>query len=31
MPFVAIQVGLLLILWFVPGLATTLPNALYGR
>jgi TRAP-type mannitol/chloroaromatic compound transport system permease large subunit len=31
MPFVAIQVGLLLILWFVPGLATALPNALYAR
>jgi TRAP-type mannitol/chloroaromatic compound transport system permease large subunit len=30
-PFVAIQLGLLLILWFVPGLATALPNALYGR
>jgi TRAP-type mannitol/chloroaromatic compound transport system permease large subunit len=30
-PFVAIQLGLLLILWFVPGLATALPNALYAR
>jgi TRAP-type mannitol/chloroaromatic compound transport system permease large subunit len=31
MPFVAIQLVMLVILWFVPGLATALPNALYGR
>jgi tripartite ATP-independent transporter DctM subunit len=31
MPFVAIQLVMLLILWFAPGLATALPNALYGR
>jgi TRAP-type mannitol/chloroaromatic compound transport system permease large subunit len=30
-PFVAIQLVMLVCLWFVPGLATTLPNALYGR
>jgi tripartite ATP-independent transporter DctM subunit len=31
MPFVAIQLVMLAILWFAPGLATALPNALYGR
>ncbi|MEP7029380.1 MAG: TRAP transporter large permease subunit [Pseudolabrys sp.] len=30
-PFVLIQVFALLVLWFVPGLATALPHALYGR
>jgi TRAP-type mannitol/chloroaromatic compound transport system permease large subunit len=30
-PFVAIQLVVLLILWFMPGLATGLPHALYGR
>jgi TRAP-type mannitol/chloroaromatic compound transport system permease large subunit len=30
-PFVAIQVVMLVVLWFAPGLATALPNALYGR
>jgi TRAP-type mannitol/chloroaromatic compound transport system permease large subunit len=30
-PFVVIQLAALLILWFVPGLATALPHALYGR
>jgi tripartite ATP-independent transporter DctM subunit len=30
-PFVAIQLLALAVLWFVPGLATTLPHALYGR
>lgn len=30
-PFVLIQLFALLVLWFVPGLATTLPHALYGR
>jgi len=30
-PFVAIQVVMLVVLWFVPGLATALPHALYGR
>ncbi len=30
-PFVLIQVLALLVLWFVPGLATGLPHALYGR
>jgi tripartite ATP-independent transporter DctM subunit len=30
-PFVIIQLVGLLILWFVPGLATALPHALYGR
>jgi tripartite ATP-independent transporter DctM subunit len=30
-PFVAIQLMVLVILWFAPGLATALPNALYGR
>jgi tripartite ATP-independent transporter DctM subunit len=30
-PFVAIQVIALLVLWFVPGLATALPHAFYGR
>jgi TRAP-type mannitol/chloroaromatic compound transport system permease large subunit len=30
-PFVAIQVMMLIVLWFVPGLATALPHALYGR
>jgi tripartite ATP-independent transporter DctM subunit len=29
-PFVAIQLAALLVLWFVPGLATALPRALYG-
>jgi tripartite ATP-independent transporter DctM subunit len=30
-PYVIIQLGCLLVLWFVPGLATWLPHALYGR
>jgi len=30
-PFVAIQLVMLVVLWFVPGLATALPHALYGR
>ena len=30
-PFVLIQLFALLVLWFVPGLATALPHALYGR
>ncbi len=30
-PFVAIQLVALLVLWFVPALATALPHALYGR
>jgi TRAP-type mannitol/chloroaromatic compound transport system permease large subunit len=30
-PFVLIQLAALVILWFVPGLATALPHALYGR
>ncbi len=30
-PFVAIQLLALAVLWFVPGLATALPQALYGR
>jgi tripartite ATP-independent transporter DctM subunit len=30
-PFVLIQLVALLVLWFVPGLATALPHALYGR
>ena len=30
-PFVAIQLLALVVLWFVPGLATTLPRALYGH
>jgi TRAP-type mannitol/chloroaromatic compound transport system permease large subunit len=30
-PFVAIQLASLIVLWFVPGLATFLPNALYRR
>jgi TRAP-type mannitol/chloroaromatic compound transport system permease large subunit len=30
-PFVVIQLVALLVLWFVPGLATALPHALYGR
>lgn len=30
-PFVAIQLIALVVLWFVPGLATALPHALYGR
>jgi len=30
-PFVVIQLFALLVLWFVPGLATALPHALYGR
>ena len=29
-PFVLIQLFALVVLWFVPGLATALPNALYG-
>jgi len=29
-PFVAIQLAALAVLWFVPGLATALPRALYG-
>jgi len=30
-PFVLIQLVALAVLWFVPGLATALPHALYGR
>ncbi len=30
-PFVAIQLLALVVLWFVPGLATWLPHAVYGR
>jgi tripartite ATP-independent transporter DctM subunit len=30
-PFVLIQLFALLVLWFLPGLATALPHALYGR
>jgi len=30
-PFVLIQLCALVVLWFVPGLATLLPHALYGR
>ena len=30
-PFVTIQVVALVILWFVPGLATALPSAIYGK
>lgn len=30
-PFVAIQLVALVVLWFWPGLATALPHALYGR
>ena len=30
-PFVAIQLAALVLLWFLPGLATWLPQALYGR
>ena len=30
-PFVAIQLFALIVLWFWPGLATALPHALYGR
>jgi len=30
-PFVLIQLFALLVLWFVPGLATMLPHALYGK
>jgi len=30
-PFVLIQLFALVVLWFVPGLATALPDALYGR
>jgi TRAP-type mannitol/chloroaromatic compound transport system permease large subunit len=30
-PFVAIQLLALIVLWFVPGLATALPQALYGN
>jgi tripartite ATP-independent transporter DctM subunit len=30
-PFVVIQLIALLVLWFVPGLATALPHAFYGR
>ena len=30
-PFVAIQLLALVVLWFVPGLATALPQALYGH
>jgi TRAP-type mannitol/chloroaromatic compound transport system permease large subunit len=30
-PFVAIQLLALVVLWFVPGLATALPLALYGH
>ena len=30
-PFVLIQIVALVVLWFLPGLATALPHALYGR
>jgi TRAP-type mannitol/chloroaromatic compound transport system permease large subunit len=30
-PFVLIQLFALVVLWYVPGLATALPHALYGR
>jgi len=30
-PFVLIQLLALVVLWFVPGLATALPHALYGH
>ncbi len=30
-PFVLIQIFALVVLWFVPGLATALPHALYGQ
>ena len=30
-PFVLIQLAALVVLWFLPGLATWLPHALYGR
>ncbi|MBI4367213.1 MAG: TRAP transporter large permease subunit [Deltaproteobacteria bacterium] len=30
-PFVLIQLFALMVLWFIPGLATALPHALYGR
>jgi TRAP-type mannitol/chloroaromatic compound transport system permease large subunit len=30
-PFVLIQLLALVVLWFVPSLATALPHALYGR
>lgn len=30
-PFVLIQLFALVVLWFVPGLATAIPHALYGR
>jgi tripartite ATP-independent transporter DctM subunit len=30
-PFVIIQLGALIVLWFLPGLATALPHALYAR
>jgi TRAP-type mannitol/chloroaromatic compound transport system permease large subunit len=30
-PFVLIQLGMLIVLWFWPGLATSLPHALAGR
>jgi len=30
-PYVAIQLACLVVLWFVPGLATVLPNALYRK
>jgi tripartite ATP-independent transporter DctM subunit len=30
-PFVLIQLFALLVLWFIPGLATALPHAFYGR
>jgi tripartite ATP-independent transporter DctM subunit len=30
-PFVLIQIVALMVLWFVPGLATVLPHALYGK
>ena len=29
-PFVGIQLLMLVVLWFFPGLATWLPNAIYG-
>jgi TRAP-type mannitol/chloroaromatic compound transport system permease large subunit len=30
-PFVVIQLFALVMLWFVPGLATALPHAVYGH
>jgi hypothetical protein len=30
-PFVPIEIAALVVLWFVPGLATALPHALYSH